>query len=679
MTDNYKKRMYPLFEKFHNAFESGNENEIKKALYEILEEQQKIDSHNKFAINYNGKVLHFSALDFNKFKIKFEISDKCSATAEYDSSKKQMRILRNAIRTLTEQEIIGDLLHEEDHALKHYLTYFQHNFSPNSLEYKYLDTVKFAQAQNEAHTNFCGLCPQKGLFPRTPVPIHTLFKLQEIPINIDKTLTIEEQKQLNNVTNTDKATDGRHIVVSNAFYHLSTIEKDAYAIQDYYENNYIDFLNERYGTDLPHVNRGMQELKQGIKSFNIRYNTYDLSDEEILKLFDKCVIALHNNSVSPNQLNALEASIIYDMTTISLYTYGQINLHKYLELSDENKKNQILEDNGYEVLKPKKENEYHILLSSITDTDLFKQLTQEQMESDPKAVISALLINGKEIKNYIQNFRFIVDFLENEKHKFSNEEIEHIIHILCPEYETIKKEIEVENKNKNGLGISKLIMYRENEPIVKQESSGEELIMKRMNINNVAKSDSITYDCGLLTKEALDKVVDILQQTNIIDKLKDMGVQVPKIVPQPNMHCTFRYLSGVQDAEKRGNQLSNQELHYKGTLCVESVGVYVKDGILMNLGLLVNEEKSMNEEEFSKIRDGLFGKDISHVTVAINRDKGNDGRRLARAVDTEKCFTPFDGTPTSGEFSYVIKLDEPVILPVTAEAVIHLKQEKEIM
>lgn len=89
----------------------------------------------------------------------------------------------------------------------------------------------------------------------------------------------------------------------------------------------------------------------------------------------------------------------------------------------------------------------------------------------------------------------------------------------------------------------------------------------------------------------------------------------------------------------------------------------------MNLGLYVNEEKSMNEEEFSNIRDGLFNKDISHVTVAINRDKGNDGRRLAKAVDTEKCFTQFDGTPTSGEFSYVIKLDEPVILPVTAEAV----------
>lgn len=187
---------------------------------------------------------------------------------------------------------------------------------------------------------------------------------------------------------------------------------------------------------------------------------------------------------------------------------------------------------------------------------------------------------------------------------------------------------------------------------------------------NIISSKDVTYDCALLTKESLDVVEEILQSTDFLAEIQSLGVEVPQLSFQDNMHCTLRYLKGSQDDEKRAYQLSNDELHQEGTLCVEGVGAYIKDGILRNIGLYVNDELSMNEDAFQAIRNELFSNDISHVTISINREKDNNGKRLANAVDTQKCFIPLGDDPQDKEFSYAIKFDEPITLSVTAEAIV---------
>lgn len=185
----------------------------------------------------------------------------------------------------------------------------------------------------------------------------------------------------------------------------------------------------------------------------------------------------------------------------------------------------------------------------------------------------------------------------------------------------------------------------------------------------ITTSDKVTYDCGLLTNESLAIVDKILKDSMFLEDLKTLGIEIPELKYQPNMHCTFRYMQGEQNQEKREYQLCNDELHQYGTLCVEGIGAYAKDGKLMNIGLYVNEEKSMNEDAFQYVRENLFTNDINHVTIAINRDKDENKKRLGNAADTGKCFMTFGDNPTNGEFSYYVPFESDIILAVTAEAV----------
>lgn len=178
--------------------------------------------------------------------------------------------------------------------------------------------------------------------------------------------------------------------------------------------------------------------------------------------------------------------------------------------------------------------------------------------------------------------------------------------------------------------------------------------------------EDVVYDCGLLTDESLDIVDKLVGESGILEQLEKMGVKIPELKNQQDMHCTFRYMAGAQNQSKRDYQLSNNELHKEGALCVNGIGAYVKDGVLMNLGLLVDEGKSMHEEAFCSIRKGLFSNDISHITVAINRTEV-DGKRVTSAAYTQKCFMNFGQDPQLGEFAYSMKF-EPVMLNCTAEA-----------
>lgn len=180
------------------------------------------------------------------------------------------------------------------------------------------------------------------------------------------------------------------------------------------------------------------------------------------------------------------------------------------------------------------------------------------------------------------------------------------------------------------------------------------------------ESKAVQYDCALLTEESLEKVKQIVHQTGIIKRLEEIGIKIPENLSyQKNMHCTFRYMKGAD--EKRNFQLSNNELHQEGTLVVEGIGAYVKDGVLMNLGLFVNDKKSFNEPAFQDIRCGLFDNRISHITIAINPEVDENGKPVAKAVDTQKCFLD-DGSFGPTENYHLISLDRPITLEATAEA-----------
>lgn len=181
-----------------------------------------------------------------------------------------------------------------------------------------------------------------------------------------------------------------------------------------------------------------------------------------------------------------------------------------------------------------------------------------------------------------------------------------------------------------------------------------------------ARSQDVQYDCALLTDESLLEVDKLVHESGILQKASEMGIKVPDMTYQKDMHCTFRYMNGYD--ERRGYQLCNEGLHKQGTLKIEGIAIYVKDGVLRNVGLLVNDTESFNELGFEGVRDNLFSNEISHVTIAINPERDENGKRMAKAVDTQKCFTEFDGTETKGEFSYQIKLDSPITLTATAEA-----------
>jgi 2'-5' RNA ligase len=182
-------------------------------------------------------------------------------------------------------------------------------------------------------------------------------------------------------------------------------------------------------------------------------------------------------------------------------------------------------------------------------------------------------------------------------------------------------------------------------------------------------SKAVEYDCALLSGKSLDKVNEILEQTQIIEKLKEKGVGVPEMIQQANMHCTFRFMAGKKNEEKREYQLSNNELNKESTLRVTSVGAYVKDGVLRNLGLRVDEKESLRESLFSSLKDKIFSNDISHITIAINTEKDENNKKMGKAVETPKCFEQLDGTLSEGESSFSITLPEPIDLDVTMAAI----------
>lgn len=184
----------------------------------------------------------------------------------------------------------------------------------------------------------------------------------------------------------------------------------------------------------------------------------------------------------------------------------------------------------------------------------------------------------------------------------------------------------------------------------------------------VVGSKNVIYDCGLLTDESLEMVDKLIKESSIFEDLKKMGVEIPELQYQENMHCTLRYMAGDRNQSKRDYQLSNDELHQVGTLHVDGIGAYVKDGVLMNLGLHVDKDESMNEPAFSSIRDKLFDNDIAHVTVSVNRDVDENGKKLTTPVKTSMCFMDVGDNPKEGEFSYSVKLDRPLTLECTAEA-----------
>lgn len=181
-------------------------------------------------------------------------------------------------------------------------------------------------------------------------------------------------------------------------------------------------------------------------------------------------------------------------------------------------------------------------------------------------------------------------------------------------------------------------------------------------------SEKVEYDCLLLTKESIDNLLNTLEESKILQHLEDMGVSIKPMNPQNNMHCTLRYMAGERNQWKRDYQLCNDALHTSASLCVTTLGVYIKDGVLMNIGAKVDETRTEFEaESLDCIRDNLFTNDINHVTIMVNMNRDENGNR-GYAKDTQKCFIELEGNAESGEFSYFMDI-EPIYLESTAEAV----------
>lgn len=182
----------------------------------------------------------------------------------------------------------------------------------------------------------------------------------------------------------------------------------------------------------------------------------------------------------------------------------------------------------------------------------------------------------------------------------------------------------------------------------------------------VAKSKAVTYDCMLLSKDSVEKVKEILEQSDILGTLKTLGISIPDITMQENMHCTLRYMAGKNNEHKRDYQLCNDELHRPTSIVITEIGAYAKDDILRNIGFRVDETQCTCEGE--PIPSEFFTNDISHITVAINQDVDAEGKRLAKAVDTPMCF--FNKVYEDNEMCYTILLAEPIELDATLEAIV---------
>lgn len=107
---------------------------------------------------------------------------------------------------------------------------------------------------------------------------------------------------------------------------------------------------------------------------------------------------------------------------------------------------------------------------------------------------------------------------------------------------------------------------------------------------------------------------------------------------QKNMHMTCEFFGFKPDVD-RGNLFNEKDLGKTVEITVKGFGEYRgEDGKVQNQGFLVDEDSLKG----IKLSDGRTLQDtskneVAHVTVAISAEKDENGRNIAKAVNTWKC------------------------------------------
>ena len=153
----------------------------------------------------------------------------------------------------------------------------------------------------------------------------------------------------------------------------------------------------------------------------------------------------------------------------------------------------------------------------------------------------------------------------------------------------------------------------------------------------------VTYQGGFLTAESEKAVLALLKEKCI--KLLPKNVE--------DKHVTINFFddkaikaAGKDPVQVRREQLfSNEDLGKVVTIKVVAFGEYVEDGVVLNQGLEVDIEslRAIILSDGRNLAD-MFDLNKPHVTLALSDAVNENGKAIAKAVNTYKCdfVVPFE-------------------------------------
>lgn len=134
------------------------------------------------------------------------------------------------------------------------------------------------------------------------------------------------------------------------------------------------------------------------------------------------------------------------------------------------------------------------------------------------------------------------------------------------------------------------------------------------------KRKEVSYDAIVISEKSKEELTALAK--NLIE-----GLEV-----RPAMHMTLMHYGKKTDEEKEKIQLNNIELGKEVELKISALGIYRKNGVIMNVGAKI-ELNCLNQDlGYGRTLSEIFGLAIPHVTIAIN------AKEDAQSVDTKKCF-----------------------------------------
>lgn len=110
---------------------------------------------------------------------------------------------------------------------------------------------------------------------------------------------------------------------------------------------------------------------------------------------------------------------------------------------------------------------------------------------------------------------------------------------------------------------------------------------------------------------------------------------------QPNMHYTLHYYGWKPNADR--NDIPVADLGKTITITLDGFGFYVADGIVQNMGFRVSADCLPEISIGNGTLADLSQNAVPHITIAINPATDEEGKVIAKAVNTYKCvFHPLE-------------------------------------